>query len=344
MCKIAYPIAAGLLCVSTAMTHGASLPGLSGPTSIFRPVSTPAQSIYGLSLFVIGITAAIFVVVFCLLAYATIRFRGRADDEGGEPPQVYGSLQIETAWTIIPILIVLVLFLATGRVIANVQEPEKPADAIEVTVIGHQFWWEYRYPGLRVVTANELHVPVSDAAHPTPTFLTLLSADTDHSFWVPRLAGKTDLIPNHPNTMWIDPHVPGVYLGQCAQYCGVQHAKMLLRVYVQTRDDFDRWIEQQRQPAVHSEVVSKGRVIFETGPCLNCHRVSGIAGNATFGPDLTHFMSRDTIASGIAPNTPENVRKWLRDPNSIKRGALMPALQLSDGQIDALTAYLGTLH
>jgi cytochrome c oxidase subunit 2 len=136
-----------------------------------------------------------------------------AHDDKREPPQVYGSSQVETAWTIIPVLIVLVLFLATGRVIANVQDAAKPRDAIEVTAIGHQYWWEYRYPGLNVVTANELHVPVSDPAHPTPTFLTLLSADTDHSFWVPRLAGKTDLIPNHPNSMWIDPHETGVYVG-----------------------------------------------------------------------------------------------------------------------------------
>ena len=120
---------------------------------------------------------------------------------------------------------VLVLFLATVRVIANVQEAPKPDDAIEVTVIGHQFWREYRYPGLNIVPANELHVPVSDPAHPTPTFLTLLSADTDHSFWVPRLAGKTDLIPNHPNSMWIDPHETGVYLGQCAQYCGEEQLR-----------------------------------------------------------------------------------------------------------------------
>jgi cytochrome c oxidase subunit II len=224
------------------------------------------------------------------------------------------------------------LLLATVRVIANVQEAAKPSDAMEVTVIGHQFWWEYRYPAFDVVTANELHVPVSDPAHPTPTFLTLLSADTDHSFWVPRLAGKTDLIPNHPNSMWIDPHETGVYLGQCAQYCGLQHAMMLLRVYVQTRADFDRWMEQQRRFAVDSEAVSQGKVVFETSPCLVCHRVSGIAGDGQFGPDLTHLMSRDTIASGAALNTPENLRQWIQDPSSIKRGALMPAFQLRQSQ------------
>lgn len=331
-------------CFATAAAVAVPTHEHSSPTSIFNPVSTPAQSIYGLSLFVLAITAAVFVIVFGLLAYAVIKFRERAHDDKREPPQVYGSTQVETAWTVIPVLIVLVLFLATARVITNVQDAAEPNNAVEVTVIGHQFWWEYRYPGLNVVTANELHVPVSDPAHPTPTFLTLLSADTDHSFWVPRLAGKTDLIPNHPNSMWIDPHETGVYLGQCAQYCGVQHAKMLIRVYVQTRVDFDRWIEQQRQSAIASDAVSEGKVVFETSPCLVCHKVSGIAGNGRFGPDLTHLMSRDTIASGAALNTPENLRKWIQDPGSIKRGALMPAFQLSDRQIDELSAYLETLH
>src|SRR5690348_15277440 len=221
----------------------------SSSTSIFSPVSTPADSIFGLSLFVLTVTAAIFVTVFSLLVYSAVKFRKRADDDGREPPQIYGSNQLELAWTVIPVLIVVVLFLATARFIHAIQDARRPPGAIEVTVVGHQFWWEYRYPQYGFVTANELHVPVSDPKQPTPTFLTLLSADTDHSFWVPRLAGKTDLIPNHPNSMWIDPRETGLYLGQCAQYCGTQHAKMLLRVYVDSREDFDRWIEAQRRPA-----------------------------------------------------------------------------------------------
>src|SRR5579863_10295954 len=188
-----------------------SIPFLS-PTNIFAPVSTPAQSIFDLSLFVLEVTAAVFVVVFSLLAYSVVKFRRTKAAEGREPAQVYGSSQLELAWTVVPVLIVVVLFLAAARVIASVQNAPKPANAIEVTVIGHQFWWEYRYPSLKVVTANELHIPVSDPAHPTPTFLTLLSPDTDHSFWVPRLAGKTDLIPNHPNRMWVDPHETGLFL------------------------------------------------------------------------------------------------------------------------------------
>jgi len=314
------------------------------PTNIFTPISTPADTIFGLSMFVLAVTGVIFVVVFSLLVYAAIKFRIKAGDNSCEPAQVYGSSQVELAWTVIPVLIVVVLFLAAARVIASIQNATPPPGAIQVTVIGHQYWWEYRYPDLKVVTANELHVPVSDPAHPTPTFLTLLSADTDHSFWVPRLAGKTDLIPNHPNHMWIDPHETGLYLGQCSQYCGVQHAKMLLRVYVQTRAEFDRWIDEQSQPAVVNERASEGRQIFEATACVNCHTVAGTVAKGRFGPDLTHLMSRDTIASGATINTHENLRAWIRDPNVLKPGCLMPAMGLSDPQIDAVTAYMETLR
>lgn len=314
------------------------------PTNIFAPVSTPADSIVGLSIFVLGVTAVIFVVVFTLLVYSVMKYRKRDGDDTLEPPQIYGSNQVELAWTIIPVLIVVALFMATARVIADVQKAAPPKNAIEVDVIGHQFWWEYRYPGLKVVTANELHVPLSDPKHPTPTFMKLLSADTDHSFWVPRLAGKTDLIPNHPNSMWIDPHEQGLFLGQCAQYCGTQHAKMLLRVYVQSPDDFAKWVAEQRQPAQLSDEISQGRRVFETTACINCHTVAGTVANGRFGPDLTHLMSRDTLAAGIFPNTHENLREWVRSPDTFKPGCLMPAIKLNPKELDALTAYLETLR
>lgn len=316
----------------------AQSPTFSSPTNIFAPASTPAKSIFGVSMFVLVITGVIFVVVGSLLAYAVVKFRKRADDDSREPAQVYGSNQVEMAWTVIPVLIVVVLFMATARVIANVQNGVPP-NHIEVTVVGHQFWWEYRYPGLKVVTANELHVPAG-----TPTELKLLSADTDHSFWVPRLAGKTDLIPNHPNAMWIDPQEPGLYLGQCAQYCGTQHAKMLLRVYVQSRAEFDHWIQQQSQPALSSDAAAEGRRIFEATACVNCHVISGTSAQGRFGPDLTHLMSRDTIAAGIVANTHENLRSWIQDPSRFKPGSLMPAMELNEHDLNAVTAYLETLR
>ena len=313
-------------------------------TNIFNPASTPAKSIADLSIFVLVITGIIFAVVFTLLVYAVVRFRGRAQDAGCEPAQVYGSTQIELAWTIIPILIVVVLFLATARVIHAIQDAPEPAGAEQVTAIGHQYWWEFRYPKLGIVTANELHVPVSDPGHPTPTFLQLLSADTDHSFWVPELGGKTDLIPNHPNRMWMDPQRAGVFLGQCAQYCGTQHAKMLLRVFVDRPEDFAAWVHAQQSPAMEDATAIAGKRVFETNACMNCHAVDGTAANGRFGPDLTHLMSRATIAAGAAKNTHDNLRLWIKDPSAIKPGSLMPAMKLNDRDLDAVVTYMETLR
>src|SRR5215470_16435328 len=271
----------------TASPHDNPIP------SIFEPHSTPAESIRHLSHFVLTVTGLVFLVVFSLLTYAVVKFRSRRAEAEREPAQVYGSTQIELAWTVIPILIVAVLFAATAQMIHAIQDAPEPAGAIEVTAIGHQFWWEFRYPKLGIVTANELHIPVSDPAHPTPTFLKLLSADTDHSFWVPQLGGKTDLVPNRVNEMWIDPHRTGVFLGQCAQYCGVQHAKMLLRVSVDTPEDFDAWARAQQKAPTDDPAVTAGRRVFETTACINCHTITGTIANGRFGPDLTHLMSRD---------------------------------------------------
>jgi len=327
------------------------LPGLAfadGPQptpSIFAPASTPAANIFSLSLFALSVTGGIFVVVGGLLTYVIFRFRDRGDKEDDrEPAQVYGSNHVELAWTVIPILIVVVLFLTTARMIFAIQDAPKPPDAMDVTVVGHQFWWEFRYPKLGIVTANELHVPLSSDRDPEPTYLKLLSADVDHSFWVPQLAGKTDLIPNHPNLTWIDPKHPGLYVGQCAQFCGVEHAKMLLRVYVDTPAQFAAWVANQQQPAVQDAAVAAGRRIFETEACMNCHTIRGTAATGRFGPDLTHLMSRDTLASGSVPNTEANLRQWIKDPDTFKPGSLMPAMQLNDQQLDEITAYLETLR
>jgi cytochrome c oxidase subunit II len=340
--KWALTVLAGYLLVAQPVFGSSQNPPQT--PNIFKPESTPAHSIFHLSLFVLTICVVIFVIVFSLLAYSVIKFRRRANDDGREPAPIYGSNQIELAWTVIPVLIVLVLFLATARVIHGIQQAKKPPEAIEVIAIGHQFWWEFRYPDLGVVTANELHVPASDPAHPTPTFITLLSADTDHSFWVPRLAGKTDLIPNRENHMWMDPNETGIYIGQCAQYCGTQHAKMLLRVYVDSPDKFNQWVQEQSKPAEVNNVAQEGRRVFETTACINCHAVSGTVADGRFGPDLTHLMSRDTIASGAASNTSENLRLWIHNPDAIKPGSLMPAMNLNQRDLDAVTAYLKTLR
>lgn len=313
------------------------------PTTL-EPNSSPAREILGLSHFVLLITGTIFVVVAGLLVYVIFKYRARDTDRDHEPAQIYGSVQVELAWTVIPVLIVVVLFLTTARIIFAIQDAPKPPSALDVTVIGHQFWWEFRYPTLGVVTANELHLPVSSATAPRPAFLQLLSADVDHSFWIPQLGGKVDLIPNHPNAMWVDPQQPGIYLGQCAQFCGIGHARMLLRVYADTPDRFNAWVRDQRQAAVQDSAVEAGRHVFETEACVNCHTIRGTAAHGTFGPDLTHLMSRDTIAAGAALNTPNNLRIWIHDPSTYKSGALMPDMQLSDQEVNELVAYLSTLH
>jgi len=312
-------------------------------TSIFEPLSTPAELSYQTALLALAVCAVIFLIVGGILVYSIIRFRRRASDDGSEPPQIYGSNQIELAWTVLPILIVFVLVLVTARTIADVQNHPAPPDALKVTVVGHQWWWEIRYPELGFVTANELHVPVSYADKRKPTFLRLESADVAHSFWVPQLAGKTDLIPNRVNTMWIEPKEVGTYLGNCAEYCGTQHARMLLRVIAHEPDDFGRWVAAQQQSGTEDAQMKTGRELFFATSCVNCHTISGTAAKGKFGPDLTHLMSRATLASGAAPNNPGKLRAWVRDPQTIKNGALMPNMQLSDEELDQLVAYLLTL-
>jgi cytochrome c oxidase subunit 2 len=337
----------GLLAPGSSVAGAMESRSDDGPVStpsIFAPVSTPAFAIRDLSYFVLGICAVIFVVVSGLLTYSLVRFRHRRGEEAREPPQIYGSNQIELAWTVVPVLIVVILFLATARHIFGIQGVHPSANALQVTIVGHQWWWEIRYPRLGIITANELHVPVSDPANPRPIFLTLESADVIHSFWVPQLAGKMDVIPNKANRVWIDPHTPGLYVGQCAEYCGLQHAGMLLRVIVQPEDAFTRWVATQQAPGRDDPAGRRGREIFQSLACINCHTVRGTTANGRFGPDLTHLMSRATLAAGVVKNTPENLQAWISDPDTLKPGARMPAMKLSRNDLDHLVTYLLTLR
>lgn len=313
-------------------------------TNMFNPASKPAHEIFDLSLFVMVVIVGIFVAVAIPMFYAMFRFRRRKNDNNSEPRQVFGSAQVEVAWTAIPVIIVVVLFLASARLIFAIKDAPHPKAALNITVVGHQFWWEVRYPGLGIVTANEIHVPLSTPSDPRPTFIKLLSADVVHSFWVPELTGKTDAIPNHINTTWIEPTKTGVYLGQCAQFCGTEHAQMLIRVYVDTPEQFAAWVKNQQKPAVEDPAVAAGREVFMQNACMNCHTIAGTAATGRFGPDLTHLASRDTIGSGSVVNNPANLRGWIKNPDEYKPGVLMPAMQLNNQQLDQVTAYLETLH
>jgi cytochrome c oxidase subunit 2 len=270
-----------------------------------------------------------------LLAYSTVKFRKRKDDDGREPPQVYGSTQVELAWTITPVIIVLVLFLASARVIFSVQDAPHPQGSLEVTVIGHQFWWEYRYPGLKVVTANELHLPVGRTI-----VIHLEGPDVIHSFWVPHLGGKRDVVPGRHNRIVLTPDRPGEHWGQCAEFCGASHANMGMRVIVQPAAEFDAWVARQKAaPAEPTGLAAEGKAIFAKSACVGCHTIDGVSAGM-LGPNLTHFGGRTMLAAGMWPNTPANVAAWVREPQRLKPGAKMPELGLTDAQANAVAAYL----
>lgn len=313
--------------------------------NIFAPTSLPAETLDFLSRLVLAICAGIFVIVAGLLTYGIIRYRRRGpEDDATEPPQVYGSTAIELAWTVPPILIVVVLVMVTARVIGEINGFEPLGNNEQVRIIGHRFWWEVRYPRYQVVTADEIHVPVNDRTQPAATQLILESADVAHGFWVPKLAGKSWLVPNYRNQLWIKPFQTGVYLGNCTVLCGPQHANMLIRVVVQTQEDYYRWLENQQKATVEDPHVAQGRKEFVENTCGACHRIQNVDGaNGTFGPDLTHFMSRETLGSGVAPNDEEHLRFWLKDPQVLKPGCLMPNMKLNDQEIDLILAFLRTL-
>ncbi len=312
-------------------------------TNIFDPLASPAAAERDIAWFTIAVTALIFLVVASIIVYTIFRFRRKPGDEAHqEPPQVYGSNQIELAWTVIPILIVFVLVGVTARVVWSVENASPPPSTLHVKVIGHQWWWEVQYPDYNITTANEIHVPFSPDGKEA-TYFELSSADVNHSFWVPQLSGKVDLIPNRLNYMWIDPRQSGAYVGNCAEYCGTQHANMLLRVIAEGRPEFQAWAQGQ-QKTVGSADVSTGRAVFESLSCVNCHLIKGTRAIGRFGPDLTHLATRSTIGAGITTNTPEHLKAWINDPQQIKPGCFMPSMKLNGRELDQLVSYLGSLH
>jgi cytochrome c oxidase subunit II len=323
-------------------------PALTKVANIFNPHSGPAELILEPTYLVLLVSLGIFLIVTGLLVYIVIKFRQRSpEDPLTEPPQIYGSYNIELAWTVIPCLVVFVLVLVSARTIVEIQDAPMPENALKIRVVGHQWWWEVHYPDLGIVTANEIHVPTgSEDGTRRPTHITLESADVIHSFWVPQLAGKTDLVPNRINHTWIEPVSPGVFLGNCAEYCGTQHANMLLRVIAQSPEDFAQWVvTQQKAPSIPTEpLATQGRRNFYALSCVNCHKIESTPAEGVFGPDLTKFATRQTLGSGVAPRTPETLRAWLANPASLKPGCYMPDMQLSPQQIDALVAYLETLN
>ncbi len=362
-------IAIGTLWIGCFPSHNQSTFDAAGPV---------AQKQLNLFLIIFWAAVAVFVVVEGALIYAAIKFRRRPGT--AMPKQVHGNTRLEIAWTIAPALFLVVIAVPTIDTIFDTANPPRDAPQLQVTVRAHQWWWEFQYPELGVVTANELHVPPA----PWAIVTTLQSDDVIHSFWIPKLVGKLDIIPNNVNKQWFtasrvdaNPATPELdsYFGLCAEFCGTAHAQMRFRVVVEpTQEAFEAWVERQRAPpsVPTTQLAQAGQELFGTKGCTVCHTISGpdragmqAARMTSFlrrepgnlspypAPNLTHFASRTTLAAGILPNTDENLQKWLQNPNRVKPGNHMaqlaaayndPNLRLTDDNVSALVAYLRSLQ
>lgn len=303
--------------------------------STVHPASDLAKStlhVYGI---IVWATIVIAVVVSVVLALALLRFRDRPG--APLPRQIRGHTLLEMSWTIAPALILLIIAVPTLQAIFRTQRPA-PTGALVVTVRGWQWWWEFRYPTLQVATANEMYIPVG-----RPVALQLEGPDVIHSFWIPRLGGKRDVVPGRVNRITFTADTPGEFWGQCAEFCGTSHANMRMRVIAVEREAFDRWVAAQRAPAAEpSGDAADGKTIFARSACVGCHTIRGIS-TGVLGPDLTHFGSRTTMAAAILPNTVDNVAAWIFDPPRIKPGSKMPPVGLTPEQARSVAAYLLTL-
>ncbi len=307
-------------------------------SNALNPQSPQARAIYDLAIPSTIIFALIFVIVTGAIIYAIFRFRGRAGEV--DPKQIPGNRSVEIAWTIIPFLIVILLLAMTISAMNRADPP--PAPSPDLVVTGHQFWWQADYPRSGVITANEIHIPTGK-----PLSVRLESKDVLHEFWVPELTRKMSNVPGQPNHIWLQADKPGTYIGQCSEFCGTQHAWMRILVVADEPSKFEEWQRAQLQPgqAPTSDATAKGLALFQTSTCINCHAIRGVAGaDLRVAPDLTHVGSRRQLAAGIIENTPTNMRLWLKSPQHIKPGALMPDFNFTDEQLDQLAAYLSTLQ
>jgi cytochrome c oxidase subunit 2 len=289
----------------------------------------------------IGISLAVVAIITVLVLWGVLA--RRVSSLGPLPEARRGDAGLAWIWSGLTVTTIALVFslVWTVVVLAKINSPPTaPALAIEVT--GHQWWWEARYapdnPSATFVTANELHIPVG-----APVLLRLKSADVIHSFWVPSLMGKTDTIPGRTNITWLQAERPGIYRGQCTEYCGRQHAGMAVSVVAQRASDFGAWLASQQAPAAPASAsVAQGAALFNAH-CGACHTVRGSEAAGAVGPDLTHLMTRATLASGLMPNTPGGLAGWVANPQAIKPGARMPAAGLSGPQLNAVVAYLESL-
>jgi len=310
----------------------------SPPMTTMAPKSDLAAAIRTLFFEIIGLDGLILTVVLVALWLGIFRY-SRRSGLGTEVSRT-AQFRLEAAWTVGPALIILAIAVPSVRLTFRTQPAVVPRDALVVQVIARQWWWEARYPGLDLTTANEIHLPLGRTVR-----VLLDSADIIHSFWVPQLGGKRDVVPGQTNEIVLVPRVPGTYPGQCAEFCGTSHANMRFRVVVDTPEDFAAWTAREKAPPVvpAAPAAAAGARLYAGSTCTPCHAIGPLSAGR-FGPDLTHFASRATFAGGTLANTPENLAAWLRDPQALKPGAKMPSLGLTEAEVGQLVAYLGSLE
>ncbi len=330
-----YSIATIAMQVATALAI-AGCSAADHPMTTLAPKSNLAQWIQALFIDVTVWDAIILAIVVIAFILAVFVFSSRVG-EAAPASTASSDLGLEIAWTLGPTLVLVMISVPTIRTIFRSQPAVAPAGALEIKVVAHQWWWEFDYPD-GAKTSNEPHIPVD-----RPIRLSLESADIIHSFWVPQLGGKRDVVPGQINELTFIATVPGMYPGQCAEFCGLSHANMRFRVFVDSPDDFAKWDRAQLAgPAAipaSDLLASDGAKVFANSPCTTCHMIQGVS-KGYIGPDLTHFASRTTLAAGVLKNTPENVAKWIVNPQETKPGANMPALLLPGPKMNALVAYL----
>jgi cytochrome c oxidase subunit 2 len=297
--------------------------------------SVQAERIANLWWLMFAIACAMFILVVVLLGIALFRRRGEPSQFERQP--LSSSVFILGLGGVMPLIILAVVFGFTIDVMAKSNDATKP---LEIDVVGHQWWWEVHYPDGNVVTANEIHIPTGRDVE-----FHLTSADVIHSFWVPQLGGKTDLIPGQEHTFIARADDAGTFRGQCAEFCGLQHAHMALDVVADAPDQYEQWVQAQRAPsfAPASGQLEIGQQVFLSAACVYCHAVSGTNASGTLGPNLSHLASRGMIASGALENTPENLAAWITNPQESKPGTQMPPTHLKPDSMQALIDYLESL-
>ncbi|MBM7841853.1 cytochrome c oxidase subunit II [Herpetosiphon giganteus] len=323
--------------------------GQKTPQTTLNPASESTRAIYNLSELLFWLGVVVFLIVQTWLIVSIIKYRQK--DSSQVPTQIHGNTKVEIAWTIVPAIIAIVIFVFTFDTIRKIEfmPDEAAGNTLNVKVIGHQWWWEFQYPDIKdasgkpLVTANELWIPSGSYID-----VKMTSVDVIHDFWIPGLAGKRDVMPNRESGLWfkaddVADGAPGVFWGQCAEYCGGQHAYMKMRVVVASPADFQKWSTEQSQVAVNTTLPESF-----TKNCIGCHAVRGTNSAGITGPDLTHFGGRMTIAAGTVDNTREHLYAWLDDPDAVKRGNIMTtaikADTLTEAEINELVDYLESLN